>query len=505
MVRENFHEKREGFIARFEDGTLPFLSIACILEGFRTVERLIPGNGEKKTMERISTYVFQLAQYGFEKLSALKHNNGQPLLMFYNHNGYEDRKYQGGIITFNILHDDGSFVGFAEVACLAAVHNIQLRTGCFCNPGACQWFLQLSNDDIRKQYEFGHICSDYNDLVDGVPTGAVRISFGYMTRKEDIDKVVQMIEECYLTTAEKRLALMDVQKIPKALQHIPERLKPQLREMSIYPIKSCGSFRIPDSWPLRSTGLLFDRCWMIVDASGMAITQKHHTGLCLIKPTILMEKDLMEINFPGMPSVFIPLEKSHEEIDLINSTFCQSKVCNDLVSGYDCGDEVALWLEDCLEMPGVRLIKQFNQRKSQDGEKKEISLANQAQFLLINSSSVKWLSQKVTTEKEPLQSTIDRFRANFVIETSTPFEENEIEIISIGNITFNVDGYCTRCQMICIDQQTGQKTSEPLRTIAREFSGKIRFGIYLSLASVPKDGAQISLKDKVIIKKKPSE
>lgn len=34
--------------------------------------------------------------------------------------------------------------------------------------------------------------------------------------------------------------------------------------------------------------------------------------------------------------------------------------------------------------------------------------------------------------------------------------------------------------MVCIDQQTGEKTVEPLRTIAEQFAGKLRFGIYLS-------------------------
>lgn len=34
--------------------------------------------------------------------------------------------------------------------------------------------------------------------------------------------------------------------------------------------------------------------------------------------------------------------------------------------------------------------------------------------------------------------------------------------------------------MVCIDQKTGEKTVEPLRTISEEFGGKLRFGIYLS-------------------------
>lgn len=43
-----------------------------------------------------------------------------------------------------------------------------------------------------------------------------------------------------------------------------------------------------------------------------------------------------------------------------------------------------------------------------------------------------------------------------------------------------IDGPCTRCQMVCVDQTTGKKTVEPLRLLAEEFHGKLLFGIYLS-------------------------
>lgn len=502
MTRENFHEKRTGFSSHFEDGTLPFLSIANLLDGFKTLERLIPAKMETNTMQRISKYVYQLAKYGYQKLAALKHPNGQCLVKFYNHNGYDDIEYQGGIVTFNVLHEDGAFVGFAEIACLSAVYNIQLRTGCFCNPGACQWFLQLTDNDIRKQYESGHICSDYNDLVDGIPTGAARISFGYMTRKQDVDRVVTMIRECYLTTVEERLRRMDISRMPKDLQHIPDRLKPQLKEICIYPIKSCGAFKVLDKWSLTNTGLLYDRGWMIVDASGMAITQKHHTRLCLIKPIIKSNEGLMKLTFEGMRSICVQLEMPLGENDLMNASLCQSKVCNDLVSGYDCGDEVAEWLSDCLETTGLRLIKHHSDRRNQQESAKEIALSNQAQFLLINKASVRWLNQKVVNEKESLANTIDRFRANLVLETQIALEETEFESLTIGETEFKVDGFCTRCQMICIDQHSGQKTVEPLRTIAREFNGKIRFGIYLSLLQTPDNNSSISCQDKVKIKKK---
>lgn len=501
MTRQNFHEKRPNFTTRFEDGTVPFLTITSLLEGFRALERLVPATVKQTPVQRISAHVYGLAKHCHDSLAALHHNNGAPLIEFYNHNGYNDIAFQGGVVTFNVLHDDGTYVGFAEVSCIAAVHNVQIRTGCFCNPGACQWFLHLSNADIRKQYEAGHVCSDFTDLIDGVPTGAVRMSFGYMTRVTDVDKAVTMIRDCYLTTAAERLRIMEGTNLPEALRHVPQRLRPQLKRICIYPIKSCGAFDITSAWPLTNSGFKYDRAWMIVDVNGMAITQKHITRLCLIRPIVKLKEEILELRFPGMTAVQVPLKMDIiSEKKRIDSSFCQSKVCNDLVEGLDCGEEVGKWLSGCMETSGLRLVRQNTERRTQDGVSKDIGLANQAQFLLVNRTSVRWLANKVKTEKEPLDHTVDRFRGNLIFETATPFEENSFEEISIGGVDFKVEAFCTRCQMICIDQHSGRKTNEPLRTIAREFSGKIRFGIYLSLKEPQTEFSHVSCSEAVRIK-----
>ncbi|GBP16757.1 Molybdenum cofactor sulfurase [Eumeta japonica] len=256
----------------------------------------------------------------------------------------------------------------------------------------------------------------------------------------------ELLENLNKTHSQERLAghrlqRLDIAKLPKALIHIPERLRPKLKEICIYPVKSCGAFKIVDSWPLTSTGLLYDRGWMIVDAYGMALTQKHQSRLCLIRPIINRHKGTMELTFSGMKSVKISLEMASEETSVTNSSVCRSKVCDDLVSGYDCGDEVANWLCDCLETSGLRLIKQCAERRSLNGSAKEISLSNQAQFLLINRSSVMWLTKKINSEKESLDHTVDRFRANLVIETPTALEEMNFKSLTIGDTEFKVDGF----------------------------------------------------------------
>lgn len=40
---------------------------------------------------------------------------------------------------------------------MAELHNIHLRTGCFCNPGACQRHLKLSDNDLKAHYKVIHL------------------------------------------------------------------------------------------------------------------------------------------------------------------------------------------------------------------------------------------------------------------------------------------------------------------------------------------------------------
>ncbi|CAG2056215.1 unnamed protein product, partial [Timema podura] len=92
------------------------------------------------------------------------------------------------------------------------------------------------------------------------------------------------------------------------------------------------------------------------------------------------------------------------------------------------------------------------------------------------------LIQQSSAEKVEIQHSnlLARFRCNLAVQGKKPFEENEWTNIQIGEVRFQSEGMCTRCQMVCIDQSTGEKTREPLHTIAASFQGKMRFGMYFS-------------------------
>lgn len=343
-----------------------------------------------------------------------------------------------------------------------------------------------------------------------------------MTSQRDIDRVVRMLSDTYIGTA-----------IPINPRANPIRsngttstpVSPTsvvLNQICVYPIKSCAPHRIDTNgarWPLTERGLRYDREWMIVNGrTGVALTQKTNTSLCLVQPHLDTRRGRMRLRFAADDSdagVSVPLSTADtDEVDFAG-TLCQSKVCGDRIEGLDCGDAVAKWLADVLCESDVRLIRQSAddrrrfRRKRDDSAGQRISLANQAPFLLINMASVDWLIERVdawtsdgrTTDAEKSRrhlqtNTVDRFRANLVVDAGPgAVALSELEwrgMRSSGcHVAFRVQGPCTRCQMICIDQASGEKTAEPLRTIANVFGGKMRFGVYMEYAAEwPADGEE---------------
>ncbi|PSN40230.1 Molybdenum cofactor sulfurase [Blattella germanica] len=506
----------------YGDGTIPFLSIIALRHGFAAMESLA---GD---MSLVAQHTFSLAQHLFQFLLTLHHADGSPAAVLYCDTDYQDVSTQGNIVNFNMLRPSGEYVGFVEVLNMANLHGIQLRTGCFCNPGACQRHLGLSDEDSIKIYQAGHVCGDDKDLVNGQPTGTVRASFGYMTTKKDVDKLIKMLILCfvhgtpvkkqpiwwssfqhnYLRTFKKiHKPVISVENSESLLKtnikmngHLIQSLKLEpksknddmkLSHIYVYPVKSCGALKV-ESWIIGPRGFLFDREWMVVTSAGVCLTQKQDTKLCLVQPYINLGLGLLILRFPGMVEISVPLDVPSALTKVKESSLCQSKVCGDRVQGWDCGDDVAAWLSEALGREGLRLIRQWSSdSRVSKGSKKTLldetpkavlSLSNQSQFLLINSNSIQWLCDQIDPHQENLdkENIQERFRSNLVIQGAQAFVENEWTFLQIGNVKFQSEGPCTRCQMVCIDQTTGEKTREPLRTLAAALHGKMRFGVYLS-------------------------
>ena len=174
-LKENFHE-------RLEDGTPPFHSIIALDFALTIHERLYG------SMTNVSIYTCNLSKVLFDAMSALRHGNGRPLCTIYAADPalYGDPKRQGPIISFNLKDSAGKWIGKSDVEKLAVVNGIQLRSGGVCNPGGIAASLDLNPQELRDNFAEGVRCGNDIDVLNGKPTGIVRVSLGAMSNMRDV-------------------------------------------------------------------------------------------------------------------------------------------------------------------------------------------------------------------------------------------------------------------------------------------------------------------------------
>ncbi|XP_046846206.1 molybdenum cofactor sulfurase-like isoform X2 [Xenia sp. Carnegie-2017] len=455
---------------KHEDGTVPFLEILAVKYGFDALANLTG------SMENIAKHTFFLAQYVYKELKELKHFNDHDVCHCYCDTAFKSSSLQGPIVNFNVMKSSGSYVGYAEVSKLAATYRIHLRTGCFCNVGACQHFLNLTSAQLCKHFEAGHVCGDSLDLIDGQPTGSIRISFGYMSDLSDANNFLQFIKECFVETTS-----------PIATQRYKNDTDEAfLKRIFIYPIKSCAAFEVKE-WDLCEKGLSYDREWLIVNESGSFISQKRVPRLCYITPVIDMDEEVMRLQAPGLSEFVLPIHMSPDQTD---GNVVQPRICGSKVSGIDCGDDVAKWLTTFLGQK-CRLIRQnpnvFRRLNADRFCSQALSLANNSQLVMINESSCVDLLNNInssTTAQDKtcemsVESLVYRFRPNIIISGIGAYVEETWGSLTISDVKFECVGLCFRCRMISVNPDSGELTKEPMRTLAQIRGSKVPFGIHL--------------------------
>ena len=138
-------------------------------------------------------------------------------------------------------------------------------------------------------------------------------------------------------------------------------------------------------------------------------------------------------------------------------------------------------------MNGSRLI-QLSSRKSKKPKQNLQSLANEAQFLILNRNS----AQDLRNESQDLDWMLEQFRGNIVIDNCEAYAEETWKTIQIGNLDLSLEviGPCTRCNIIGIDQSNSERVQEPLESLAKSQTRRFKFGILA--------GSKTSMKGKVL-------
>ena len=91
-------------------------------------------------------------------------------------------------------------------------------------------------------------------------------------------------------------------------QHQQHQQSVVLERIWVYPIKSCAGFA-PESWPLGQNGLLYDREWALVDAEGVALTQKKLPRLATVRPNLNMDAGMI-LQHPCSVAVLVMVHMS---------------------------------------------------------------------------------------------------------------------------------------------------------------------------------------------------
>jgi selenocysteine lyase/cysteine desulfurase len=127
-------------------------------------------------------------------LTALRHDNGRPLVQVY---GPVNTQQRGGTITFNFYDPNGHFIDHRWVEQQANQAKISLRTGCFCNPGGGELALGISAEELTACFgppKERLTIDEFRRCIDAKSSGAVRISVGLVSTFEDVYRFVQFAQ-----------------------------------------------------------------------------------------------------------------------------------------------------------------------------------------------------------------------------------------------------------------------------------------------------------------------
>jgi hypothetical protein len=234
-----------------------------------------------------------------------------------------------------------------------------------------------------------------------------------------------------------------------------------------YPVKSCHGTSL-DVAEVGPRGIVADRQWMIVDANNEFLTQRELPRLALVRPRLI--DGVLEMTAPGMP----PLTVSPD----VRSERTQVTVWRDRCAAIDEGAHAAEWLSTFLDVP-CRLVRIPDDEKRRAdpeyaGPDDQVGFADGFSFLLTSRASLDDLNRRLSV---PLP--MNRFRPNIVVDGTGAFEEDRWKRIRMDGITFAVAKPCARCVTTTTNQDTAERSHEPLRTLAtfRHVAGRgVMFG-----------------------------
>jgi uncharacterized protein len=234
----------------------------------------------------------------------------------------------------------------------------------------------------------------------------------------------------------------------------------RLSGLFIYPVKSCRGLALQNA-TFDELGLLGDRRFMIVGPDGKFLTQRALPRMALIETAL--SADTLTLKAPKVGKLSVPRiapEPTLRSVQVWSSAGLFAE---------DCGAEMAEWLSTFLGQRAslVRIGPAFH-RSIKPGRGRPgdvVSFADGFPFLVLSEASLGDLNNRLAERDEPAVP-MDRFRPNLVVTGCDAYAEDGWKRFKIGRHTFRAAGPCARCIVTTTDQRTGERSAEPLRTLA---------------------------------------
>lgn len=250
-----------------------------------------------------------------------------------------------------------------------------------------------------------------------------------------------------------------------------------LSELWVYPIKSLAGISIHQC-EVTPRGLKHDRRWMVVNPDGVFMTQRKFPRMALLKTEL--RPGALVVTAAEMEQLVIPLDLEHPLDDRHATGSNRDTVVDvwgDRCLAWTVGKHAKEWFSDALGTHCELVYMPESSDRPVDhgklGAQRQVSFADAYPYLLISQASLDDLNQRL---EQPIL--MNRFRPNFVVSGCAPFAEDHWNDIRIGDVGFGVKKACSRCRVTTVDQATGQRGAEPLKTLAtyRHWEGQIWFG-----------------------------
>jgi len=271
--------------------------------------------------------------------------------------------------------------------------------------------------------------------------------------------------------------------------------------LAIYPIK--GTQAVPlEVAELRARGFAGDRRWMLVDDHNRFITQREEPRLATLGAT-LSETSVL-IALPGGEALHIARPSGSSRVMV--------KVWKSTVDAAIADEEVNERLSQFFERK-VKLVF-MDDRASRfanpkwAGTEKPVSFADGYPILLTSTASLHALNE-VIKGQGGVSVSMDRFRANLVVDNLVPWDEDSWAVIQVGDLIFDVVKPCIRCIVPTQDQKTGvvRADNQPTRALKSiRFSADQRAkGVLFGWNIIARTEGTISLGDEVtVVERRPA-